>query len=307
MAETIGKVKKCQECEVNSKTIDKQRELLTKSDKMLQDGQKINKDIMLSNIQSKKKLAEAVKLVEDLTAENINLKINLQIQQDLATALKLSLENTTDKTVKSKEIPEKETNEEGPLPEGERKCNKCNFTTKNRVLLEEHKESHKKIAVFKCDLCKFTTHNREVVIRHQETHKVIKELQCNMCNYTTKNEEILKEHKESHIKKKSLKCDMCNHITNDLHLMQEHKESHKEQLDLKCLMCGSTMPNLESFKKHKKKHQQELNIGQNVDYPMNVYSFKCNPCKTSYRTDDDLMEHMFNTHLTEEQRQGKTF
>ena len=305
LAETIGQINKCQDCEVNSKTIDKQRELLTKSDKMLQDRQKINKDCMLSNIETKKKLAEAVKLVEELTAENTHLKINLQVQKDLATALKLSMETTTGKSEKAQETPIEKTNDEGPLPAAERKCSKCNFTTKNRVLLEEHKNSH--IPVYKCDFCKFTTQNKEVLVRHAEKHKQSRELQCNMCNHTTRNEESLKKHKESHMEKKTLKCDMCNFITKDVHLMQEHKESHKEQFELKCLMCGSIMPNQENFKKHMKRHKQELNIKQNVDYPMNVYSFKCDPCKASFRTNEDLMEHMFNIHLTQGHRDGSRF
>ena len=86
--------------------------------------------------------------------------------------------------------------------------------------------------------------------------------------------------------------------------MQDHKESHKEKSDFKCLMCGSIFPNLESFKKHKKKHNQELNVGKSLDYPMNVYTFKCTPCQISFKTHEDLMEHMCNLHLSKEQRLG---
>ena len=97
---------------------------------------------------------------------------------------------------------------------------------------------------------------------------------------------------------------MCTFTAKDLRLMQDHKESHMEQADFKCLMCDSIFPNLESFKKHKRKHNKELNIGKSIDYPMNVYNFKCTPCQFSFKTHDDLMDHMCNLHLTKDQRFG---
>ena len=93
---------------------------------------------------------------------------------------------------------------------------------------------------------------------------------------------------------------MCNFSEKNPNLMLNHKESHKERSDLKCLMCGSIFPTLDSYKKHQKKHKQELNVGPQIDYPMNVYNYKCTPCKISFKTNDELMDHMFNTHLSEE-------
>ena len=53
---------------------------------------------------------------------------------------------------------------------------------------------------------------------------------------------------------------------------------------------------MESFKNHgQKKHS----------YPGYAFNFKCTPCKESFKSDDDLMEHMHQVHLTKAQREGQ--
>ena len=84
--------------------------------------------------------------------------------------------------------------------------------------------------------------------------------------------------------------------------MQEHKNSHRDRTEYKCLMCASILPNLDSFKKHKKTHNKELNIERSVHYPMNVYTFKCTPCKISFITQNDLLDHMSVIHMNKDQR-----
>ena len=99
--------------------------------------------------------------------------------------------------------------EEGPLPEAESKCEKCKFASKNRVLLEEHKDT----------------------------------------------------------KHKGIRCTRCDVVSQDM----------------------------ESFKKHGE---------QQHSYPGYALNFKCTPCKESYKSNDDLMEHMSKVHLTKAQREG---
>ena len=182
---------------------------------------------------AQKKLEDATNLVGHTKIENINLKVELQTQKDFVMALKLKLEDTNPTSGKIvKETSEcvivKETEnvskEEGPLPECEQKCDKCNYRNKNRVLLQAHKDK-----------------------RHNEIPRQ------------------------------------------------------------KCRMCGFIANGLESIKEHKQQHQRELNVGHISTYPMNVYTFKCTPCEQSFKTHDDLMEHMVKEHLTEEHRNGKRF
>ena len=95
---------------------------------------------------------------------------------------------------------------------------------------------------------------------------------------------------EGPLSKESRKCDQCNFSSSNRVLLSEHKEKRHKQH--KCLMCGETSSNLDSYRKHKKKHQEELNVGSTKDYPDNVYNFKCTPCDISFRTNDNLMDHM---------------
>ena len=105
---------------------------------------------------------------------------------------------------------------------------------------------------------------------------------------------------EGPLTKEESKCGQCNSNSRNHVLMSEHREKRHKQH--KCLMCGEDSPNLESYRKHKKKHQDELNVGRSDYYPGNVYNFKCTPCDMSFRTHDNLMDHMSMVHMTESQR-----
>ena len=57
--------------------------------------------------------------MEAVTAENTNLKVQLQIKEDLVTALKLKLDDSSNTSVETTELHDKGIHEEGPLPRGE--------------------------------------------------------------------------------------------------------------------------------------------------------------------------------------------
>ena len=126
-----------------------------KQDKQISESLKTHRDHKTQNNYLKKKLEDATNLVGHTKIENINLKEEIQVQKDLVMALKLKLEDTnpsSEKVVKEtlEEAIVKEAehvcNEEGPLPECDQKCDKCNYRNKNRVLLQAHKDKrHKKI------------------------------------------------------------------------------------------------------------------------------------------------------------------
>ena len=147
IASTLTVLDKCSECETNSKTIENQRILLSNLDKQIQDSHKSQRETRNKSKELKEKLNEAIKLVEETVSVNSNLKSELQIQKDLVVALKLKIEDNTPKEAdKSVKIVEKE---EGPLPEGQRQCGKCNFTSKNCVLMQTHKDTYHKYSCLK--------------------------------------------------------------------------------------------------------------------------------------------------------------
>ena len=112
----MTQVNKCEDCEVNSKTIDNQRQLLTKLDKQLQDSHKYQREEKKEKLFMKKKLDEAVKLVQDITTENTNVKLELQVQKDFVVALKMKL--------KEAEGPQHDS-----LPFSQQQCDQCKFVS----------------------------------------------------------------------------------------------------------------------------------------------------------------------------------
>ena len=89
---SISRLNKCTDCEINSKTLDKQRELLMKLDRQIQDSYKIQKQDRMEKERLNKKLKESMQMVDSTTTENVNLKVELQIQKDLIKAMKLQVE-----------------------------------------------------------------------------------------------------------------------------------------------------------------------------------------------------------------------
>ena len=82
--------------------------------------------------------------------------------------------------------------------------------------------------------------------------------------------------------------------------MNAHKEAyHKAIPKYSCLLCAA---NLESYKTHKEKHNKMLSVGSTNKYPMNGYTFKCKPCKLSFRNHDALIDHMVTVHVPERKR-----
>ena len=62
---------------------------------------------MQSNVQTKKKLSQAIQVMEAVTAENTNLKVQLQMKEDLVTALKLKLDDSSNTSVETTELHDK--------------------------------------------------------------------------------------------------------------------------------------------------------------------------------------------------------
>ena len=78
---SISRLNKCTDCEINSKTVDKQRELLMKLDRQIQDSYKIQKQDRLEKEGLNKKFKESMQLVDSTTTENVNLKVDSRFKK----------------------------------------------------------------------------------------------------------------------------------------------------------------------------------------------------------------------------------
>ena len=74
-----------------------------------------------------------------------------------------------------------------------------------------------------------------------------------------------------------------------------------------CPVCANISPNSGAFKAHSMIHGAAVEKVSQSYYPGNVHNFKCTPCKESFRSDNDLMNHMYMKHLTEDHRNGSRF
>jgi hypothetical protein len=74
---SVVQPKKCDDCEINSKTIDTQRDLLMKQDKQISESHKIQKDLNGKLKQNIENLNETVKELAKSTKEAENLRVQL--------------------------------------------------------------------------------------------------------------------------------------------------------------------------------------------------------------------------------------
>ena len=196
----------------------------------------------------------------------------MNMQTDLITKLDKKLQDSQDQLKASRK---KEKHLEIKLSDALRKNN-------DRV--ENNKVDKSAAYSIKCRECQFVCETEEELKEHKRNKK--SEYRSQSPTYNTQLQEgpLAVEHS---------KCDKCNFINKNRVLLEEHKE--KNHKGIKCTRCEVISPDLQSYKKH-----GELQH----DFPVYSLDFKCTPCKESYRTDDDLMEHISQVHLTESQLEG---
>ena len=136
----------CDDCKVNSTTFDKQRQLLVKQDKQIQDSHKTQKekDDEIKKLKSVSKTFESrleettsmlETVLEETTAEITTLKADLKTKTDLLEAMQAK--------TKSKAL--KDTNE---IEVALEKCKVCGFSSKRRLVMNQHMEARHHFSLF---------------------------------------------------------------------------------------------------------------------------------------------------------------
>ena len=139
-------------------------------------------------------------MVEDITTENTNVKIDLQVQKDLVVALRLKLN----------EEPSGHQETLGSLPDSQQQCDECKFVSKDRVLMQYHKKTHrtKSILVEKAPI-----NNKPNSTSNEEGPLPEGKRKCDQCYYKNKNRVLLQAHKlKRHKENNGHKCRMCEGI-----------------------------------------------------------------------------------------------
>ena len=173
---------------------------------------------------------------------------------------------------------------------------------------------------------------KQLKIKLNQAEKVVKELRnrlelengsavdisikCNECEFSGRNMEELTEHKnsacsealirrlteEGPLNVKDSNCEKCSYQNTNRVLLNEHKErAHKGPI--KCVTCGDVSLDMKSFREHGKKHMAEIKQ-RNSPYPGMANNFKCTPCKVSFKSHKEMMDHISEEHLTKDQGLG---
>ena len=193
----------------------KTNKLLKASEKVKLDLRKYAKSLEKQLTMERKKTQQSATDVAKYSGEITNLKENLQVEKDLVVALKLKIEDQkkeqecsdTPAPMNKNDNDIDEILEEGPLPEGQRNCEHCNFMTSNRVLLSEHVKKRHGDTENKCLMCGSMFPNRKTFQKHMKKHEEelnklpranyprdVYTFNCNQCQVSFKNNDDIIDH-----------------------------------------------------------------------------------------------------------------
>ena len=132
--------KNCEDCKDGAKTFEKQRELLLKQDRQLQENHKIQKG---SKEQIKNLKAKTKSLEEQLTETTSLLETALEESAIEITALKAEVRDKVDlleATKLKKSTPSKNhpSSKEAEIEVALEKCRMCGFNSKSKVVIKQH-------------------------------------------------------------------------------------------------------------------------------------------------------------------------
>ena len=213
---------KCDDCEINSETINKQRELMMKQDKQIQESHNIQRDFKEKLKRNILNLNDTVKELARSTKEAESLKEQLQIQKYKVLAMKMKYESDSGMSMVKKPEAQKQhkaEEEEGPLNDNMSQCKKCDFKTKNKVLMGEHQEKYH--GGYKCLMCPEKFKNKKNLLQHMKMHE--KEL----------NNPILSSYPMNALSFKCTSCQESFRTSEDMmnHLSQKHLSEEQRRGD----------------------------------------------------------------------------
>ena len=201
-AAVVPQTVSCDDCKVNSTTFEKQRELLLKQDKQIQESHRIQKEsrneikklknnskALESRLKETTSMLETV--LEESTAEIATLKAELKVKDDL---IKVAPPKTAQKTQHNM------TRDNNEIQIDLEKCKVCGFSSESKIVMRKHMEGrHNAVQVFNCLMCPEVSNIkqrfREHKARHQSELDVIEyHRTCTDCNITFKSRDEKLEH-----------------------------------------------------------------------------------------------------------------
>ena len=171
----------------------------------------------------------------------------------------------------------KKVKTKGKKADGKYVCDKCEYTSDNRICLKSHKEAiHLKIKHFRCSVCFYEKYRKNEIESHmkskhkgkqcrvliigcpicerKETHGIcVKQPQknnhqngktdgkyvCDKCEYTSDMRKNMRIHAEAlHLKIKHFRCSVCFYEKYRKHEMESHMKSKHKDKQCRVLIIG---------------------------------------------------------------------
>ena len=227
--------------------------------------------LLSSKLETSRKLPETPIYCCEICDKEFNHKANLKShKEETHNSISFECDECQFKTKDKMELTEhKETLT--PLS-----CAICKFETRNLSELEEHRSKHMQRLC--CMECNFQTTCSEDLVSHQSSH--IKILSCTKCSYKTINNDDLAMHMDKH----GTKCDQCSYHAIHKRDLNRHKRTmHMQEQRFNCDLCAYTANSSDQFKVHKESHRRDV-------------PFHCEKCNFTTSSRSELHEHHVTKH-----------
>ena len=162
-------------------------------------------------------------------------------------------------------------------------CGICDKSYSTKKALKIHILCHGS-KQYTCDICNVSFYNKAVLTRHIKVHKDDRPYTCDRCGKTYKHLASLVNHKSSH-SEQAFFCQICNTSFRYITGLRKHLKVCHSTDQPSCSFCGKEF-------KYIKDH--ELHCDSNPR--KNKEQFMCKLCKSSFKRQRYLTEHMKYAH-----------
>lgn len=170
------------------------------------------------------------------------------------------------------------------------KCKLCGQIRLSRQhLLEHYTITHTSSPIiYTCEKCEFTTNKRTVIQRHVRSHTVSEKHSCHTCGKLFNTVETLRVHTMRHDKTKRFQCEHCDKSFIYPSLLHKHIQAVHEREDYYCVECDVRFKSAESLRLHFKKAKRHRDHSS--------YKYECTHCDQRFVSTATLSVHLSSTH-----------
>ena len=136
-------------------------------------------------------------------------------------------------------------------------CTECEFQSKDRATLKDHRETMHEGKTYKCDQCGFEAIHKMSLRRHiRNLHINYVRRYCNLCDFSSRKQEIVTAHKRYVHEGITIPCDQCDKQFTLPDRLSNHKRNVHQQhrVDYACTECDFTTKSKIGLSRHLQKH-----------------------------------------------------